>query len=68
MQFWTDEASIADGKLLGGRMHPVSTLAEYVMSTINPIHPLGYKVLWDHVITRTPWMKKRLFNSTSEEE
>ena len=49
-------------------MHPVSTLAEYVMSTINPILPPGYKVLWDRVITCTPWMKKRLFNSTSEEE
>ena len=23
---------------------------------------------WDHIITGTPWMKKRLFNATSEEE
>ena len=55
-------------QLFGGQMHLVSTLAEYVMSTINPVLPLGYKVLWDHVITCTPWMKKCLFNSTSEEE
>ena len=68
LQFWTDEASIADGELFGGRMHPVSTLAEYVMSTINPVLPLGCKVLWDHVITRTLWMRKCLFNLTSEEE
>ena len=49
-------------------MCPVSALPEYVMSTINPTLPPGYKVMWDHVITCTPWMKKRLFNSTSEEE
>ena len=68
LQFWTDEASIADSELFGGRMHPVSALAEYVMSTINPILPPGYKVSWDHVITCTLWMRKHLFNSTSEEE
>ena len=68
LQFWTDEASIADGELFGGRTRPVSALAEYIMSTINPTLPPGYKVTWDHIITRTPWMKKRLFNSTSEEE
>ena len=68
LQFWTDEASIADGELLGGRTCQVSALAEYVMSTINPVLPPGYKVSWDHVITRTPWMRKCLFNSTSEEE
>ena len=54
LQFWTDEASIADGDLFGGWSHPVSTLAEYVMSMVNPILPLGYKVTWDHVITHTP--------------
>ena len=49
-------------------MHPVSSLAEYVMSTINPTLPPGYKMMWDHIITCTLWMKKHLFNSTSEEE
>ena len=68
LQFWTDEASIADGELFRGRSCPVSALAEYVMNTINPVLPLGYKVMWDHVISRTPWMKKRLFSSTSEED
>ena len=68
LQFWTDEAFIADGELFGGRTCPVSTLAKYVMNTINPILPPGCKVSWDHVITRTLWMRKNLFNSTSEEE
>ena len=68
LQFWTDEASIADGKLFGGLIHLVSALAEYIMNTINPILPLGCKVSWDHIITHTPWMRKYLFNSTSEEE
>ena len=68
LQFWTDEASVNDGELFGGWTHPVSALAEYVMNAVNPVLPLGYKVRWDHVITHTLWMKKRLFNFTSEEE
>ena len=38
------------------------------MNALNPVLHVGHKVTWDHVITRTPWMKKRLFNFTSEEE
>ena len=68
LQLWTDEASVTDGELFGGRTCLVSTLVEYVMNAVNPVLPLGYKVTWDHVITHTPWMKKRLFNFTSEEE
>ena len=68
LQFLTDEASITDGELFGGRVHPVSALTEYIMNTVNPALPPGYKVMWDHVITCTPWMKKHLFGSTSEEE
>ena len=68
LQFWTDEASIADGELFRGWSHLVSALAEYVMTTVNPVLPPGYKVTWDHVIAHTPWMKKRLFGLTSEEE
>ena len=49
-------------------MHPVSTLVEYVMNVVNPVLPPGYKLTWDHVINYTLWMKKRLFNFTTEEE
>ena len=68
LQFWTDEASVADGELFRGRTRLVSALAEYIMNAVNPVLPPGYKVTWDHVINCTPWMKKRLFNFTSEEE
>ena len=68
LQFWTDEASIADGELFRDRTCLLSALAEYVISTINLVLPPGFKVSWDHIITRTPWMRKCLFNSTSEEE
>ena len=68
LQFWTDEASIADGELFGGRSRPVSALAEYVMTTINPILPTGYKVTWDHIIARTPWLQKLIFGLTTDEE
>ena len=68
LQFWMDDATVADGELFGGWIHPASTLTEYVMNAINPVLPAGHKVTWDHVISHTPWMKKRLFNFTSEEE
>ena len=68
LQFWTDEASIADGEFFRGQTWPISALAEYVMNTINPGLETGYKVTWDHIISRMHWMKKHLFNATSEEE
>ena len=58
LQFWMDEASIMDREMFGGRVHPASALAEYVMSTMNPVLEPGYKVSWDHVINHTPWMTK----------
>ena len=36
LQFWTDEATVANGTMYGGRVHPASALAEYVMDTVNP--------------------------------
>ena len=68
LQFWTDEATVADGELFGGWIRPASALTEYVMNALNLVLPTGHKVTWDHVITHTPWMKKRMFNFTSEEE
>ena len=62
LQFWMDKATVADGELFGGRIRPASALTEYVMNALNPVLPAGHKVTWDHVITRTLWMKKRLFN------
>ena len=37
LQFWTDEATVADGAVYGGRVRPASALAEYVMNTVNPV-------------------------------
>ena len=55
LQFWGDEASTADGIVYGGQECPMSTLAEYVLNTVNPGLEPGSKVRWDDVVTRTPW-------------
>ena len=68
LQFWGDEASTADGIVYGGCVCPVSTLAEYVLNTINPGLDPGSKITWDDVVTRTPWMAKRLHGMTATEE
>ena len=60
LQFWTDEETIKDSALFGGCIHPVSTLVEYVVNTINPHLEEGYKVTWEEVVCRTPWIRKRL--------
>ena len=60
LQFWMDEATVADGAMYGGCVHPASALAEYVMDTVNLGLEPGSKVSWEDVITRTPWMSKRL--------
>ena len=60
LQFWTDEETIKDGALFGGCIHLVSTLAEYVVNTINPHLEEGCKVTWEEVVHRMPWIRKCL--------
>ena len=68
LQFWTDEATVTDGAVYGGHVHPASALAEYMMDTVNPGLEPGSKVSWEDVITRTPWMSKRLHSMTTGQE
>ena len=68
LQFWMDEATVADGAVYGGRVRPASALAQYVMDTVNPGLESGSKVSWEDVITRTPWMSKRLHGMTTGQE
>ena len=68
LQFWTDEATVADGTVYGGRVRPASALVEYVMDTVNPGLEPGSKVSWEDVIIRTPWMSKRLHGMTTGQE
>ena len=68
LQFWGDEASTANGVVYGGRECPVSTLAEYVLNTINLGLDPGSKITWDDMVTRTPWVTKRLHGMTAAQE
>ena len=68
LQFWGDEASTADGKVYGGYECPISALAEYVLNTINPGLEPGSKITWDDIVTRTPWMAKRLHGMMAAQE
>ena len=68
LQFWGDEASTADGIVYGGRERPISTLAEYVLNTINLGLDPGSKITWDDVVTRTPWMARWLHGMTAAQE
>ena len=68
LQFWTDEATVTDGTVYGGRVRPASALAEYVMNTVNLGLEPGSKVSWEDVITLTPWMSKRLHGMTAGQE
>ena len=68
LQFWGDEASSTDSIVYGGCERPVSALVEYVLNTINPGLDPGSKVSWDDVVTRTPWMTKRLYGMTATRE
>ena len=68
LQFWTNEAIVTNGTVYGGRVRPASALAEYVMDTVNPGLEPGSKVSWEDVITRTPWMSKRLHGMTTGQE
>ena len=68
LQFWMDEATVTDGAMYGGCVRPASALAQYVMDTVNPGLEPGSKVSWEDVITRTPWLTKRLHGMTTRQE
>ena len=51
LQFWGEEASTTDGIIYGGRIRPVSALAEYILNTIKPGLDSGSKITWDDVVT-----------------
>ena len=52
LQFWGDEASSTNGIIYGGHECPVSTLAEYILNTINPGLDPGSKITWDDIVIR----------------
>ena len=54
LQFWTDEATVANGAVYEGCVHPASALAQYMMDTVNLGLEPGSKVSWEDVITRMP--------------
>ena len=68
LQFWGDEASSTDSIVYGGCERPISALVEYVLNTINLGLDPGSKVSWDDVVTRTPWMTKRLYGMMATRE
>ena len=68
LQFWGDEASTANGIIYGGRIRPVSTLAEYILNTRNPGLDSRSNITWDDVVTQTPWMAKLLHGMTATQE
>ena len=68
LQFWGDEASTTDDVVYGGCERPISALAEYVLNTINPGLDPRSKITWDGVVTRTPWLAKRLHGMTAAQE
>ena len=66
LQFWTDEQSILDGVINGGRIRPTSALAHYVMTQLNPVVPEDLQITWDQVVARTPWVGRRLEATEAE--
>ena len=66
LQFWTDEQSIQDGEINGGRIRPTSALAQYVMKSLNHLVPEDLQITWEQVVERTPWVRKRL-DATEDE-
>ena len=68
LQFWGDEASITDGIVYGGRECPISTLAEYILNTINPRFEPRSQIIWVDVVMWTAWLSKRLHGITAGQE
>ena len=54
--------------MYGGRVCPASALAQYVMDTVNLGLEPRSKVSWEDIITRMPWLTKRLHGMTTGQE
>ena len=68
LQFLGDEVSTTDGVVYWGREHAISTVAEYLLNTINLGLDPGSKITWDDVVTRTPWLTKQLHGMMATQE
>ena len=66
LQFLTDEQSILDGVVNGGRVRPMSVLAHYFMTQLNPVAPEDLQITWDQVVERTLWVG-RCLEATEDE-
>ena len=68
LQFWGDEASIANSVVYGGHERPICALAEYVLNTINwGLEPECW-ITYDDIVIRMPWLSKRLHGMTAGQE
>ena len=62
LQFWTDLAMTASGKVLyGGRRRPANPLIKRIRSVLNPSFGKHFKITWASIATSTSWTQARLY-------
>ena len=66
LQYWEDEAAVAEGALFRGHFQKPSALVEYIMFQVNPGPDTGFQVEWPSIIGNTPWFA--VWQHMSDEE
>ena len=55
LQFWTDNNATV--WIRGSPIQPMSGLAKLVKDTANCVLPMGFHILWKHIIENRPWYR-----------
>ena len=55
LQSWTDEASVSEGMLYGGKRRPTNPLIGRIRAVINPFTGEHFAVTWESIEASTSW-------------
>ena len=61
LQAWTDEATVAEGGLYGGKRRPTNPLVGRIRAVINPFADGNFEVTWESIEAWTSWTRARWY-------
>ena len=66
LQTGTDEATVAEGGLYGGKRRPANPLIGRIWAMVNPFAGKTFEVSWESIESSTSWTRVRWYFSPSE--
>ena len=61
LQAWTDEATVAEGGLYGGKRRPTNPLVGRIRAVVNPYADSNFELTWESIEASTSWTRARWY-------